>query len=221
MEIEGFEARLRTVVLDGIDHPRAVRLWEVADLARYVDRDELLREQAPADPPYWALVWSGAEALARAVVAGPSLIGRRVLDLGAGLGLSGLAACLVGADVTFADLRPESLAFVAASAHANGFTRWRTVTLDFTRDRLDRRFDLVLAADVVYDPAQHEALATFLLDHTTPGGDVWVTDRLYVATESFFDRLRDAGFRDTVEDLTVPEMGERMRTRLHRLRRVG
>ncbi|MFN7954615.1 MAG: methyltransferase domain-containing protein [bacterium] len=219
MEIAGFEARLRTVGLSDGERARAVRLWEVADLERYVDRDELLRAAAPAEPPYWALVWSGAEALARAVVGAAGLIGRRVLDLGAGLGLSGLAAGLAGAEVTFADLRPESLAFAAASARANGLVGWRTVLLDFTRDTLDRRFDLVLAADVVYDPLQHEALAAFLDRHVASDGAAWVTDRLYVATDAFFVRLRERGFRDAVEDLTVPEMGEAMRTRLHRLTR--
>lgn len=220
MRIAGMGARLREVTLrDGDGAPRAVRIYEVDDLERYVDRAALLAEREPVDPPYWALVWSGAEAVARAVMAGPSLIGATVLDLGCGLGLAGLAAALRGARVSFADHCPEALAYAEASARANGVTGWDCALLDFTRDRLGRRFDRILAADVVYDPAHHTALAGFLEAHSGEAGQIWLTDRLYVATDSFFADMRARGFADEVEEVVVPEMGESMKTRLHRLAR--
>jgi predicted nicotinamide N-methyase len=218
MKIARMNARLRQIALPASEHVmRAVRVWEVDDLERYVDRAALLGDQDPVDPPYWALVWSGAEALARAVTAGASLVGKRVLDLGTGLGLSGLAAALHGGHVTFVDRSPEALAFVALSAAANGLSDWECVLLDFTLDALDHRFDLILAADVVYDRTHHEALAGFLDRHLEPRGAIWITDRLYVATDLFFARMRERGFTDTTEDVLVPEMGEPMKTRLHRL----
>lgn len=220
MKLAGMDARLRTVVLDAASgQPRAVRLYEVDDLERYVDRAALLSEREPVDPPYWALVWSGAEAVARGLLGGPSLVGRSVLDLGCGLGLAGLAAALHGGRVWFADRCPEALSFAAASAAANGLSEWACVELDFTADRLERRFDVILAADVVYDRALHGALARFLESHLADGGSVWLTDRLYVETDAFFADMCARGFRDRVADVVVPEMGESMRTRLHHLYR--
>ena len=53
--------------------------------------------------PYWAVLWPSAMALATAVLGSEFPAGRRVLDLGCGLGLAGLAALHRGSDVTFLD----------------------------------------------------------------------------------------------------------------------
>ena len=48
--------------------------------------------------PYWAHYWAGGLALARYVLDHPGAVaGRRVLDLGAGSGLVGIAAAKAGA----------------------------------------------------------------------------------------------------------------------------
>ena len=47
--------------------------------------------------PYWARPWPAAAALAEMLTAKPHLVrGRRVCDLGAGLGIAGIAAALAG-----------------------------------------------------------------------------------------------------------------------------
>ncbi len=220
VKLAGYPARLAevpiTLASGGV---RSVRLWEVEDLERVVDRDALLREPGGIDPPYWALAWSGAHAVARALLSGRLLVGQDVLDLGTGLGLAGLAAALAGARVTFADLAPECAAFVEASARANGLPAPDFRRIDFTSDDLGRTFDVVLAADVVYEPAHHAALARFLDLHVAPSGHALLTDRLYAATDTFFARLTALGFVDERQECEAPEMGETMRTVLHRLSR--
>ena len=49
-------------------------------------------------PPYWAFAWAGGQALARYVLDhGEEIQGRTVIDIGAGSGLSAIAAAMVGA----------------------------------------------------------------------------------------------------------------------------
>ncbi|MDX2167236.1 MAG: methyltransferase, partial [Deltaproteobacteria bacterium] len=76
----------------------AVPLWRAAALERFVDVDALLRADAPPEPPYWMHLWPGALALARRL-ATASLRGRRVLELGCGLGLPAVVAARRGARV--------------------------------------------------------------------------------------------------------------------------
>ena len=49
--------------------------------------------QMNVPPPYWAFAWAGGQALARYLLDNAALVaGRKVLDLGAGSGLTSIAA---------------------------------------------------------------------------------------------------------------------------------
>jgi predicted nicotinamide N-methyase len=107
---------------------------------------------APADPaPYWAYVWAGGAAAARHVLDHPATVrGLRVLDLGAGSGIVGIAAALSGAmDVRAAETDPLGRTAIALNAAANG------VTVAVIGDDLlagpAPDADIVLAGDMLYD----------------------------------------------------------------------
>src|SRR5437868_5031320 len=56
--------------------------------------------------PYWAKLWPAAPHLAEAILRHPPPPGTRVLELGCGSGLVGIAALACGLDVTFSDYVP-------------------------------------------------------------------------------------------------------------------
>src|SRR5437016_2208097 len=56
--------------------------------------------------PYWAKLWPAAPLLAEAIVRAGWPRGTRVLELGCGSGLVGIAALACGLDVTFSDFVP-------------------------------------------------------------------------------------------------------------------
>lgn len=112
------------------------------------------------EPAYWIFCWASGLALARRILREPGLVrGRKVLDFGAGSGVVACAAAQAGArEVVACDIDPASLAATAANADLNG-VKVRTAADFFT---LAEDFDLVLAADVLYDRANHPFLAAFL-----------------------------------------------------------
>jgi predicted nicotinamide N-methyase len=173
----------------------AVSFYRVARLEDMVDRDILLRDDTVSEPPYWAHLWIGARALARFLVDRQELRGRRVLDLGCGLGLCGLVAAACGADVWFADREPAALEFVRASARRNAFPRIRCLAVDFTEADLGTTFDVILAAEVVYEPRSYEPLARFLDLHLSPSGVIHLTDAFRSDARTFFEDLGRRGLR--------------------------
>jgi predicted nicotinamide N-methyase len=194
--IAGFAAELDRIAI-GSD---VVALWRVAELARYVDRDALLAGDDPSEPPYWAHLWSGAVVLAGAV---PRDAGR-VVELGCGLGLPGLVAARRGARVTFVDRAAAALVFVRRSAAANGVAA-ECVAADFTQGSLRGRFDLVLAAEVLYDPARFADTAAAIRRHLAPGGRALVSDAARTDTRTFYAALDAAGLRWRASDHPVRE----------------
>ncbi len=125
---------------------------------------ELLLE-APPDPddkmPYWADLWPSALALAERLLQ-EDLEGRKVLELGCGLGLSSLAAARQGADVTATDWEDKALAYVEASAKLNGLSV-RTQVLDW-REAGALEAELLIGADLLYETRNVEWLAKLFAD---------------------------------------------------------
>ena len=113
--------------------------------------------------PYWAELWASGVALA-AVVAERDVRGLLVLELGCGLGLPSIAAALGGADVLATDWATEALDVTRSNAERNG-AQVETLLSNWSKPAalLQRApFDLVLCADVLYEPRNVDALLELL-----------------------------------------------------------
>jgi predicted nicotinamide N-methyase len=217
---------LEVQIEDGValhDFPAApVELYALADAESAIDAAALLREREIPDPPYWALPWTGARAIAAIASNMDFDPGLRVLDLGCGLGLAGLAAARRGAAVTFGDYLEEPVAFAAATLERLGLSRCCARLVDFTSALDDgSRFDLILAADIVYDPAHYGPLASYLETHLAADGTILLTESLRADATVFLDGLLARGFADEKCALWVTEDGRRERTWLHGLKRTS
>jgi predicted nicotinamide N-methyase len=133
-------------------------------LLRPPSADELIDEAAFAVDeflPYWAELWPSGVALA-AYVGGLDLRGRRVLELGAGLGLPSLAAALRGADVLATDWAEDAVALLRANADRNGVPLRAKVARWDDPAAFGAGWDVVLAADVLYEQRNAEQLLVLL-----------------------------------------------------------
>src|SRR5688572_1284443 len=128
---------------------------------------ELERLELP--PPYWAFAWAGGQALARFILDNVALLaGKRVLDLGAGSGLTAIAAMKAGAAETLAaDIDRLALAAVLLNASQNGVVV-RTTAEDLLAKPAEA-WDVVLVGDLFYERALAEHVTRFI-DEAAAGG---------------------------------------------------
>ena len=151
-----------------------------------------------------------------AAVAELDLTGRRVLELGCGLGLVSVAAAVAGADVVAADQSAEAIAFTTANADRNGVAV-RTVRCAFERPEpvlAGAPWDLVLAADVLYEPKTVPALVGLL---PRLGRAVWLADPGRPREPEFLRSVDAAGWRRQSRVVTPADALPRVR--IHRLSR--
>jgi predicted nicotinamide N-methyase len=134
--------------------------------------EEFLRETG-IEPPFWAFAWPGSQALARAVLDGPPLDGRRVLDFAAGCGLAGIAAAKRSALVECAELDPLALAACRLNAALNGVT---LATLAGDVVGSVNRWDLILAGDVCYEAPMVAHILPWLRSMAADGAEVRLAD---------------------------------------------
>lgn len=125
-----------------------------ADPEALLSEDEFARDEFL---PYWAELWPAGLALARALPA--AMHGTRVVELGCGLGIPSLVAAARGADVLATDWADEAVALLHENAERNAI-ELRTEVADWRE--FDGSFDLVLAADVLYEQRNVEPLLALL-----------------------------------------------------------
>jgi predicted nicotinamide N-methyase len=122
--------------------------------------------------PYWAELWDSAVGIGQMLARlRADFAGRSALDLGCGMGLAGTVAARIGMRVLFADLEPPALLFARLNSLLDA-PRVRTRRLDWRRDRLDERFDVIIGADILYERKQWDFLEPFWRQHLAPGGRV-------------------------------------------------
>src|SRR5919106_1788030 len=138
--------------------------------------------------PYWSVLWRSGVALARELD-GMELRGLRVVELGCGLAVPSLVAARAGAVVLATDACPEALALVARNARENG-VKLDTAAVEWAEaGELAARapFDLVLAADVLYERAGVASLLS-LLPRLAP--EAWLADPGRPAADAFLEEAR-------------------------------
>jgi predicted nicotinamide N-methyase len=161
----------------------ALAIWQPREAAELPDDGAV--EWAPV-APYWAVLWRSGVALARELD-GVDLGGRRVIELGCGLGLPSIVAARAGAEVLATDAEPDALELLDRNAHENGASL-RTALADWRLpDQIIERgpFDLVLAADVLYERQSVAALLSLL---PRLAAETWIVDPGRPASHPFIEQ---------------------------------
>ena len=150
---------------------------------------ELERFDRDGQLPYWAELWPASVGIARLLMRGPELSGQRVMDLGCGLGMAGIAAGCRGGTVLFADREAEALRFCLFNAVQNGVQGASSLQLDWHTETAAGHFDLICLADVTYEESHHEPLLRHLSSCLAPGGRALVGDPYREAGGVFLEKV--------------------------------
>jgi predicted nicotinamide N-methyase len=143
--------------------------------------------------PYWADLWPSAHKLA-ATIQQEAGRGRTLLELGCGLGLATIAAVEAGFAVTATDYYEDAL-------HVTRLNAWRALGQEPTTRLVNwrqwpddiGRFDVVMAADVIYEKEYALLVAETLAKALTPNGTAFVADPGRLALPVFRERLTEVG----------------------------
>lgn len=190
--MSGFSTR--NVLLDVSGQP--FRLRVLADLQQFGDPDGHAAALGISSAQ-WSLfgqVWPAGQRLAEAMH-GFEIAGKRILELGCGIGLASLVLQRRGADVVASDIHPQVEPFLAYNAALNELpaVHYRQLGWDEARPTLGR-FDAIIASDVLYEREQAARIAAVIDRHAQPACEVVVTDPGRGHSARLTARLADGGF---------------------------
>lgn len=187
MEYPGFDIHVRT-------------LW---DRDQFSD-DEGVAEALGISSAAWPLfgnLWPAGQELARLMAVGV-YPGLRILEVGCGIGLPSLVLNHRGLDITASDHHPSAQGFLDINSALNDDARIPFERANWTETSALGEFDLIIGADLLYDPHQIDALAEFLRRHCRAGGGVIIVDPGRKMRGRFCSRMTALGF--SCERASVP-----------------
>lgn len=170
----GYQVKQQTLNIGGTDY----RIRSLLDLQQYADPLGKA-EQAGLSASSWPLfgqIWPSARVLALAMDTF-SLAGKRILEIGAGLGLASLVIHGRGGDITVSDWHPLSRAFLTENLLLNHLSPIKFETSNWTELRSELgKFDLIIGSDLLYERQQPAQLAAFIHNHAAPLAEIIIVD---------------------------------------------
>ena len=170
----GYATRELVVCLGGRDY----LIRALSDLQQFADPQHLA-ERAGISSALWSLfgqVWPSGRVMAEAMVV-QDIDGKRILELGCGLGLSSLVLQQRHADITASDHHPLAESFLRHNAAQNAMLaiiyrdlRWEVPDLTLGL------FDLIIGSDVLYETGHADQLAATVLRHAAADAEILITD---------------------------------------------
>lgn len=163
---------------------------------------------SPSTWPLFGLVWESAEILA-ALMLSQNVAGKRILEIGCGLGLASLVLNYRLANITATDYHPESEAYLRWNTFLNG-----GATIPFVRTGWEQKceslgtFDLIIGSDILYQSNHPELVSRFIARHTSDESEAIIVDPSRGHFGRFSKQMMLQGFLETkrsAEELTLQQ----------------
>lgn len=168
-------------------------LW---DKQQFEDLDEVA-EKFGVSPSSWAfsgVIWPSGQLLAHIMSDFP-LSGKRILEVGCGLGLASLVLSGRHADITASDHNPVVADFLTENTRLNASKSIPFVRVDWADlDHTLGKFDLIIGSDVLYEPDHAELLAGFIHRHSLANSEIVLIDAGRGFHRPFVRALETYGF---------------------------
>lgn len=146
--------------------------------------------------PYWAEIWPSAITLSSFIADELQIESQHVIEIGAGVGMASVVAAWKGASVLATDYSLEALRFARYNGLKNrvslAFERldWRVV-------QCNERFDVLFAADVLYERVNLLPIVNALDKLLKPHGVAYIADPRRRMAEQFLELAVENNFTIT------------------------
>lgn len=126
--------------------------------------------------PFWVKIWEASLVLADLMASMPPRPGQTLLELGAGLGVPGLAAAAAGYQVTLSDYEQYILNFQKVNAAASKVEQQvNHALIDWLSPPDDLpRYDTIIGAEILFRETFFAPLISIFRTYLKPGGTIYL-----------------------------------------------
>ncbi len=114
-------------------------------------------DQEPGDStkkfPFWVKVWEASLLLSNHLLKMDLEKKIKILEIGAGMGITGLFLGVLGCDVTITDYDEDALELIRMNAKHNGLNNVSVRRLDWNNPDLKESFNIICGSELIYNEA--------------------------------------------------------------------
>ena len=168
--------------------------------------DELLNNHSEHEDiideriPYWGELWPSSIGLSEFLSAFPELVqGKKVIEIGCGLGLAGIVAVKCGAEVTLTDYLPAAIEFATYNWELNFSSQPQVKILDWRSPKGFTPADVLLASDVAYESRSFKPLLKAMKMLINKNGKIIISEPNRNFAKEFINEFKNEKFSVTSE----------------------
>jgi predicted nicotinamide N-methyase len=140
--------------------------------------------------PFWIKLWEAAFVLAHELVRLDLTPATRILEIGAGMGVTGLCLAARGYPVTLTDFDDDALELLLINAQRNRLDTAAVEKLDWRNPTLEERFEVICGSEVIYRHDFFNPMIALFDRLLAPAGRVVLAHSFtHTSCREFFDCL--------------------------------
>ena len=199
-----------------------IKLAEVMDgFLLYVPVPELVRPtyenlltgDKTVSFPFWAKIWASSRAMTMLLEEEPTwIMAKRVLELGAGVGLPSFKIAQYALEMTISDYDAEAVVLLEKNIEFLGLKHAKARCLDWNNFPEEITADTLLLSDINYDPSQFKPLLKLILKFIDSGSTVIIATPERITASPFAMELEPFIHRSFLQ--SVVDMNQQIDIRM-------
>lgn len=169
-----------------------------AGLTLYVPDNELVKSRyevlvannAATKFPFWAKIWPASKAMSAFLQTETSYIkGKRVLEIGAGIGLPSFVIAKHCSEIIISDYASDAITLIEKNIKHLGLTNAKAMYLDWNNFPSNITADVLLLSDINYAPTEFNSLLILIQRFLAEGSTIIIVTPQRITASPFVEKL--------------------------------
>ncbi|HUV50227.1 MAG TPA: methyltransferase domain-containing protein [Anaerolineae bacterium] len=169
-----YELELRPVSIRG----KKLELYCVKINDPFVDKLLQHGEEDANSFPFWVKIWEASIILADHLIQIGIQKDQKILEIGAGMGVTGLFLSAFGYDVTITDYDEDTLELLRINAKQNNLSNVSVMKLDWNDPDIKGEYNIICGSELVYKDVDIEPVINLIQKYIRPKGVVFLSYEL-------------------------------------------
>jgi predicted nicotinamide N-methyase len=142
------------------------------------------------DFPLWAKIWPSSMVLADYIAAQPVDPEKQILEIGAGIGIAGIAASAFGHNITITEYNSDAIEFARANAYINGCSMIPIISMNWNKPQIQIQYDQIIGSEVIFREEDFAPIQNLFQSVLKPDGEIILVSEIRKPVMNFIKKCR-------------------------------